>query len=62
MPFLKKNVCLFVYLTFFESADARNLGLMTVFRMKVEAEAKKIVANALDGQRYPLPLCECKWV
>ena len=22
-------------------------------------EVKKIVAKALDGQRYPLPLCEC---
>ena len=21
-----------------------------------------IVAKALDGQRYPLPLCECMWV
>ena len=21
--------------------------------------SSKIVANALDGQRYPLPLCEC---
>ena len=24
--------------------------------------AKKIVAKALDGQRYPLPLCEYTWV
>ena len=23
---------------------------------------KVIVAKALDGQRYPLPLCECMWV
>ena len=23
---------------------------------------KKIVAKALDGQRYPLPLCEFMWV
>ena len=22
----------------------------------------KIVAKALNGQRYPLPLCECLWV
>ena len=22
----------------------------------------EIVAKALDGQRYPLPLCECMWV
>ena len=21
-----------------------------------------LVAKALDGQRYPLPLCECMWV
>ena len=27
----KKNVCLSVCLTFFESADARDLGLMTLF-------------------------------
>ena len=25
-------------------------------------EQKRIVAKALDGQRYPLPLCECMWV
>ena len=24
--------------------------------------ATKIVAKALDGQRYPLPLCEYMWV
>ena len=24
--------------------------------------AKKKVAKALDGQRYPLPLCEYMWV
>ena len=40
---------------------------------KVETEWKRedrmekerqngIVAKALDGQRYPLPLCECMWV
>ena len=29
--FLKKKVCLSVCLTFFESADARDLGLMTLF-------------------------------
>ena len=23
---------------------------------------EEIVAKALDGQRYPLPLCECMWV
>ena len=23
---------------------------------------KRIVAKALDDQRYPLPLCECMWV
>ena len=23
---------------------------------------RRIVAKALDGQRYPLPLCECMWM
>ena len=31
MSFFKKTVCLSVCLTFFESADARDLGLMTLF-------------------------------
>ena len=26
---------------------------------KKAAKASRIVAKALDGQRYPLPLCEC---
>ena len=25
-------------------------------------KGKRIVAKALDGQRYPLPLCEYMWV
>ena len=24
--------------------------------------SKMIVAKALDGQRFPLPLCECMWM
>ena len=31
--FLKKIVCLSVCLTFFERADARDLGLMTLFKL-----------------------------
>ena len=27
-----------------------------------EGRKEGIVAKALDGQRYPLPLCECMWV
>ena len=29
---------------------------------KLKNAKKVIVAKALDGQRYPLPLCECMWV
>ena len=29
---------------------------------KAQNAEKVIVAKALDGQRYPLPLCECMWV
>ena len=51
----------------------RQLALQKNFRRRQNAETrlnvayksdlhKRIVAKALDGQRYPLPLCECKWV
>ena len=29
---------------------------------KLKNAKKVIVAKALDGQRYPLPLCEFMWV
>ena len=29
---------------------------------RLENDSNGIVAKALDGQRYPLPLCECMWV
>ena len=32
---VKKDICLSVCLTFFESADEPDLGLMTLFRQKV---------------------------
>ena len=28
---------------------------------KKERKKERIVAKALDGQRYPLPLCEYMW-
>ena len=31
-------------------------------KKKKKEKEKGIVAKALDGQRYPLPLCVCKWV
>ena len=34
-------------------------GRMLIYRCD---DASKIVAKALDGQRYPLPLCEYMWV
>ena len=30
--------------------------------MGLEVGGTKIVAKALDGQRYPLPPCECMWM
>ena len=31
-------------------------------KKKKKEKEKGIVAKALDGQRYPLPQCECMWV
>ena len=31
-------------------------------RKKKKKKRRGIVAKALDGQRYPLPLCELMWV
>ena len=54
--FEKKNVCLSVCLTFFESADARDLGLMTLFLFEFVFRCDKaplqlaVSAGRLDGQ------------
>ena len=37
-------------------------SMITVKKGKKNLVSIEIVAKALDGQRYLLPLCECMWV
>ena len=39
----------------------QDIGPLGPLPKKIETKEIK-VAKALDGQRYPLPLCECMWV
>ena len=38
-----------------------SVGLLVRESKMIESKSR-IVAKALDGQRYPLPLSECMWV
>ena len=41
---------------------ARKRSMKAKYSLLILVTKKKIVAKALDGQRYPLPLCEFMWV
>ena len=40
----------------------KKVTVKTQIRFQQNLKQRRIVAKALDGQRYPLPLCECMWM